>query len=197
MNRAFACRLLALVLALPPAPAQQPAASGGLRITVLEGEGAINNVKQRTPRTLAVRVEGANQQPLAGIPVTFTLPADGPGGSFPSGASATVTTDQQGRAVVRAFRPNALPGKIEIRVTASHQGQTARAVITQFNMAVESAPKPSGRGKTITVLAIVGGAAAAGAVIATRKGGSAGPTPTSAPPALSVVAGAGSVGPPP
>lgn len=199
MKRGGIASLLALELALAPGFAQAPP-SETLTIAVVEGEGAINNIRLRTPRDLIVQVSDENQRPASGAAVVFTLPAQGASGSFPNGQkTATVTTDQQGRAVARRFQPNTSAGKMEIRVNASWQGRTGRATITQFNMMVEpaAAPRKSGSGKLIAVLAIVGAGAAGGAVYATRKSSPASTAPAAPPvPVITITPGAGTLGPP-
>jgi hypothetical protein len=97
---------------------------------------------------------------------------------------------------VRGFRSNEVPGKIEILVNVSHQGQTGRATITQFNMDVpKTAVRKSGSGKIIGILAVVGGAAAGGAIAATRRGQTAAPAPAARPPIV-ITPGSGTVGAP-
>src|SRR5260370_7778764 len=49
-----------------------------LNIVVVEGEGAINNVRQRTAREPVVRVEDENHKPIVGPAVVFTLPTQAP-----------------------------------------------------------------------------------------------------------------------
>ena len=108
--------------------------AGKINIVIVEGEGAINNVRQRVAREPIVQVEDENRKPVAGAAVTFLLPNQGAGASFANGAqSLTITTDAQGRAVARGLRPNNVNGQYEIRVNASHQGRTANAVISQTN----------------------------------------------------------------
>src|SRR5688572_32982096 len=108
--------------------------AGKINIVIIEGEGAINNVRQRVAREPIVQVEDENRRPVAGAAVTFLLPNQGAGASFANGAqSLTITTDAQGRAVARGLRPNNVNGQYEIRVNASHQGRTASAVINQTN----------------------------------------------------------------
>src|SRR3979409_61337 len=81
----------------PPAPR--------LNIIVVEGEGAINNVKQRTSRETIVQVEDENHKPVAGAAVAFALPSQGAGGTFAGvGQNFSTITDAQGRAVARGFR---------------------------------------------------------------------------------------------
>lgn len=199
MKRGGLAWVLALELALAPGFAQTPP-SETLSVTVIEGEGAINNTRLRTARDLVVQVDDENKQPVAGAAVVFTLPSQGASGSFADNQKiATVTTDPQGRAVARRFQPNTAAGKLEIRVNASWKGRTGRATITQFNMLVEpaAAPKKPGSGKLVAILAIVGAGAAGGAVYATRKGGSTSAAPAAPPvPVITITPGAGTLGPP-
>lgn len=180
----------------PTLAAEQTGTESQLKVVVVQGQGAINNVRSRTSNEIIVRVEDESQQPVAGASVAFTLPSQGPSGSFVNGEQTLVlTTDNMGTAVARGLTPNRVEGKLEIRITASHQGKTASAAITQFNMAVQN-PKSGGSGKWIAILVAAGAAGAAGAVLGTRNGSSPNtPTPT-APPVISISAGSGSVGPP-
>ena len=168
-----------------------------LDIVIVEGEGAVNNIGQPAARDLAVRVEDENKKPVAGAAVTFTLPAQGAGGTFINQTGqATAMSDAKGLAMIRGLRPNKLAGKVEILVVASYKGQTARATVTQFNMLVRNAPKKSGSGKVILILSLVGAAAAGGAYAGTHKSGT---TATPAPPAPAVIGitpGTGTVGAP-
>jgi hypothetical protein len=186
-------------LATPVLP-QQPAPARKLNIVIVEGEGAINNVRQRTAREPIVQVEDENRRPVAGAIVIFTLPDQGASGVFLDGSrTLTVTTGPDGRAVARGFRPNNVEGKIEIRVNASQSGAApASATITQINQAVVGAAAAGGvSGKLIAILAIAGGAAAGGIVAATRGGNGNGTQPTSTqPPATVIAPGSATVGPP-
>src|SRR5258708_17658844 len=106
-----------------------------LFINIVEGEGALNNVKQRVNREPIVQVEDENHKPIAGAAVVFFLPTSGPGGAFANGSQTlTVTTDSLGRAAATGIRPNHQTGQMQIRVTASHGGLTASAIITQMNI---------------------------------------------------------------
>lgn len=168
-----------------------------LNVSVVEGQGAINNIRQKSVREMVVLVEDEKRQPIPGASVVFTLPSQGPSGAFVNGEKTlVVATDSLGKAAARGLTPNSVAGKMEIRVTASHQGKTASATITQFNMAVQNA-KSGGSGKWIAILAAVGAAGAAGAVLGTRGGSSPAPTAPPPPPAvITISAGSGSVGPP-
>src|ERR1051326_8578345 len=55
----------------------QSLAAASLRITVVEGEAVIHNIRQPVPRDLVVRVEDENRRPVARANASFTLPAHG------------------------------------------------------------------------------------------------------------------------
>ena len=169
-----------------------------LNIVIVEGEGAINNIRQRIAREPIVQVEDENRRPVAGAAVTFFLPNQGPSGVFADGSrTLTVTTDSQGQAVARGIQSNNIQGKFEIRVSASHEGQTASTAIGQTNM-LTAAAAGAGAGagisaKLIAILAVAGAAAAGGTAFAlTRNGNDA---PTAVPPSV-LTPGTPAVGPP-
>src|SRR5262249_30679358 len=92
--------LLLVVNALPPAArAQEPSS---LRIVIVEGDGAINNIRQRVNREPVVQVEDENHKPIAGAVVVFFLPDQGPSGTFVNDSKTlTLTTDNMGQATAR------------------------------------------------------------------------------------------------
>jgi len=157
---------------------QTPATKPVLNIVVIEGEGAINNIRQRTAREPIVEVQDENRRPVAGALVLFALPRSGPGGTFPNGATTlSVTTDQQGRAVARGLQPNRNSGQYNITVTASYAGATVTATIAQVNAVVAAgaagggaAAAGIGLGTKVAIVAgvaasaTVGGLAASGAI---------------------------------
>ena len=178
MTAVLVQRVLLVVLVLlnllhAPAWAQQ--AVTGLSITIVEGEGAINNVRQRVNREPIVQVEDENHKPVAGAVVVFLLPDQGASGTFANGSRMFMTTtDNQGRAAARGIRPNNQSGPMQIRVTASFQGLTASSLITQTNAAGAAAASGAGLStgaKWAIVLAIAGGAAAGGIIAATHGSG--------------------------
>jgi hypothetical protein len=178
-------------------PATAPAASS-LNLVVIEGEGATNNIRQRTARDPVVQVEDENHKPIAGAIVVFTLPSNGAGGSFANGAkTVSMVSDSKGQAVAHGLKPNGLKGQFKIHVNASYQGQTASTSITQTNAALTAsgaAAHAGVSGKLIAVLVVAGAAAAGGAYYATHNGSSS-PAPSPAPP-ITIAAGTGTVGPP-
>ena len=171
-----------LAVALPYflVAAQMPAqeAIESLRIEIVEGDGAINNVRQRFAREPIVQVEDQNRKPVAGAVVTFVLPNQGASGVFANGSRTfTTLTDSNGRAAARGVRPTN-NGKFEIRVNASKDGKTASATIGVTNVLVASAMTG---GKLAALLLVLGGAAAAGVAVAVNSGG--GNSTTATPPA--------------
>jgi hypothetical protein len=165
---------------------------------IVEGEGAINNIRQRTAREPIVEVQDENNRPVAGATVVFLLPGSGPGGAFPDGArSLTVITGRDGRAAARGFRHNGEAGRFEIQVNVSYQELAATATIRQAN-AVLTAAGGGVSGKLIAILAIAGGAAAAGIAVAATGGGNGngGVTPPPGTPPATVTPGVPSVGGP-
>jgi hypothetical protein len=162
-----------------------------LHIVVLEGDGAINNVRSTHSKEPVVRIEDANNRGVSGAVVTFLAPTGGAGGYFGDGGSSlTLTTDDRGEAVARRLHANRIAGTFQIRVSASRGGRTAVASITQTNVD----PGSHTPTRTVALLAILGGAAAAGAAVALH-GGKAKPA-SPAPSATIVVPGTPGIGGP-
>jgi len=174
-------------------PAQEPPPKLG--IVIVEGEGAINNLKDQTIHPPVIQVQDENQKPVAGAAVVFFLPNQGPGGTFFDGTrSLTVTTDAQGRASIRGIRFNRISGQMQIRVTASSGGQTATATITQTNVGGPGgSPGLSTAAKVIIIVAIAAGVTV-GAVLATRGGSSS--SSANLPPPITITPGTPTVGAP-
>jgi hypothetical protein len=156
--------------------------SPALRIVVLEGEGAVNIIQQKTAVRPLVEVRDRNNLPVAGATVTFTIGGGQPA-AFAAGAQTlTVTTNAAGQAAASGF--NVLgSGALNIQVQAAYQGQIATAAIAQTNVATAAAASQAaaqaatsgaggaGGGISATTIAVVGGAVAGGAVVATQVAG--------------------------
>jgi len=195
--------VLAGLLALPIPPgarAQEPAPK--LNLVIVEGEGAINNIRQRTAREPIVQVEDENHKPVAGAAVLFLLPEHGPGGTFADGShTLSVTTNAQGRAAARGIHLNNTQGQFQIQVNASYNGMTASTTITQ-SIAVAGAAGAGGTtaaatglsGKVIAIIVVAAAAAAGGAAYAATHSGS-NPAATAAT-GTTITPGTGTVGPP-
>ena len=153
-------------------------AAPGLTLQIVQGDGAIHNIRESQFVDAVARVTD-NGQPVADAIVTFLLPQVGPSGRFTEGAVLTLTTGADGTATARGFRPNSLTGQFEIRVTVSHNGRTARASLLQTNAAPVEALVRKSRSRTYVILGLIAGGAAAGAAAA--LGGSSGSPAASAP----------------
>jgi len=193
---------LAGLMAFPLVPGAAAQDTGlKLNLVVVEGEGAINNIRQRTAREPIVQVEDENHKPIAGAVVVFTLPEQGAGGTFAGGQhTLTVMSDNQGRAIAHGLKPNKVEGRYEIHVNASYNGQNTNTNISQTNAIVAGAGGAAAgavSAKLIVILAVAAAAAAGGAIYATHSGGgnNSGITGTGTP-AVIISPGTGTVGPP-
>jgi hypothetical protein len=198
------CYLLAGSLVLPMSPvafAQAPAHT--LNLVIVEGDGAINNIRQRTAREPIVQVEDENHKPVAGAAVLFLLPEHGAGGTFADGShSFQVVTNAQGRASARGIHLNNVQGQFQIQVTASFNGMTASTVISQSVAAGAAAGAGGGAAvgaalsaKVIVIIVVAAAAVAGGAAYAaTHSGGSSNNSTTVT--GTTITPGNGTVGPP-
>jgi hypothetical protein len=139
---------MVLIFAICPVPAlfAQASAVGqsvaatpmSLHITILDGEDALNSIRERTAREPIVQVEDENHKPVAGALILFSVNSgpEGATGSF-SGVSSTlsVTTGADGRGVAHGLLPNKTPGKYTITVTATLGALVATTIIHQSNVA--------------------------------------------------------------
>jgi hypothetical protein len=169
-----------------------------LNLVIVEGEGAINNIHQRTAREAIVQVQDENHKPIAGASVIFLLPSQGAGGQFANGSQMlAVTSDSQGNAIARGIQLNRAQGSFQIHVTASFNGRTASTDIHMSSVAAAAGTATvAGLSiKLIVVLMAVGAAAATGAAYyATHSGGSSSSTPT--PGVVTLTPGTATVGGP-
>ena len=148
-----------------------------LNIAIVEGDGAVNNIRQRMAREPMVQVTDENRKPIAGAVVVFLLPNQGAGGAFANGAkSLTTLTDANGNAVARGMQANRLSGQYQIKVTASHQGQTSSTAINMTN-AVLTGAAATGISMKLLLILVAGGATAAGIAVAASGGGGGGTPP--------------------
>jgi hypothetical protein len=137
-------------------------------------------------------VEDENHKPVAAAAVVFSLPSSGPSGTFANGSQTlTVTTDATGRAAATGIHPNHVLGKMQIRVTASANGLSASAVITQTNIAGANV----GRGLSTPAKLAILGAVVVGIGVGVYfgvKGGGTGPQT-----GITITPGVPTVGAPP
>src|SRR5579872_4904706 len=154
MNRRF---LLALFLA-----SAAVAQNTSLKIVIVEGQGAINNIRLPRSKEPVIEVVDPDGAPIPGVAVNFTLPPTGPGGDFLDGKTLSTVTDEHGRAVGRGLHANKVTGQYTIEISASYHGETAHAAVTQTN-AEPAALEKKGSSKKFLWIALIGAAAAGGA----------------------------------
>ena len=178
--------VLVLSLAAGPGGAQQAGVNrNGLKIVVLEGEGAVNVIQRKTAVAPVVEVRDRNDLPVAGATVTFAI--TGKGAAFAGGAqNITVTTNAAGRAAAAALSP-INNGAVQIQVSAAFEGQTGAATIGQTNVMTASQAGSSGSGGSNggglsgTTIAGLLAAAAGGAAVAVKTATQADAPATTAP----------------
>ena len=151
--------LLCSLLALAPQTvrAEQAEPPTELNIVIVDGDGGVNNLRQRVVREPIVRVEDQNHKPVAGATVSFLLPGNGAGGTFVNGGKLlTVTTDAKGQAIARGILANKVPGQYAIHVTASAGKVTATQTIAQSNVGAVAPLSTAAIGGIVAAVATVG-----------------------------------------
>ncbi|HWF48874.1 MAG TPA: hypothetical protein VG168_17835, partial [Bryobacteraceae bacterium] len=113
--------LLALIPLIAGAWQLQPSA---FHISIIDGEGALNNVQGRLAREPVVQVEDRNHRRVPGAYVVFDSPKSGPTAVFADGSNHfAATTGADGRAAATGMRPNNVNGSFNIDVHVFLQGQ--------------------------------------------------------------------------
>jgi len=173
------------LLAVEPNPKKK------LTVEVLQGQGVEHDITAPRESSITIRVADETQKPVVGAVVVLQLPQRGPGGNFSNGTRfETILSAANGQATVQGFRPNSVPGEFPIMATVSYRDyQSVTLDIEQKNVAPAAQPgKPSpvqatkrDSRKLITLVAIVGGAAA-GAALGLSGGGSRGASSPQTPP---------------
>ena len=185
-----------------PRPQNAPG-QAALKIVVLDGEGAVNIIQQKTATAPVIEVRDQNDLPVAGAAVRFGIRSGR--AAFGGARTLSVTTDAAGRAVATGFAPTG-SGALQITATATFQGQAAAVTIAQTTVTtVAQAAAVSGAGTTAgagagggglstTTIGVIAGAVAGGAFVAkelasqsgaTYKGNYSGNVNTAFPPSLS------------
>jgi len=171
--------------AMPPpqaAPASAPTVET-MRVLVLQGQNAVNSIREGIVTMPVVEVHDENDLPVEGADVAFELPATGAGGTFPGGQTTmSVKSDLRGQAAA-SFVLNPEPGRFVIKVSASLRNRTGHTTINQTNALEAGQEKSSTRKIKWWKVAIAAGAAGLiiGIVVATRGGSSSSNTVTLTP----------------
>jgi hypothetical protein len=141
-------------------------AQTGLKIVVLEGNGARAVIAKPAPKPIMVRVVDSSNRPVAGATVVFTAPANGPSSNFVNGSNSMIVfTNAQGVAMAQDYRANSAAGDYRIQVEAAYMGDVTTLAIAHTNVA------PQRSNSRLFLIALAAGGAA-GAVLATRSGDS-------------------------
>jgi hypothetical protein len=168
-----------------------------LKVHVLQGNGAVNNIATGNITTPVVEVRDENDAPVEGADVVFHLPTTGPGGIFGDQKFVfTTKTNSQGQARCARFKPGSQVGRFEITVAVSSAGRTGHVVVHQSNSETDFAVEAQHtstlkRKKWWLIGAGLTGGAVAGIVIATHGGST-----SSVSSSYTISAGAISFGPP-
>ena len=162
----------------------QPAPPGKLKINVLAGQGAVNNILQGVAAQPAVEVVNEANAPVAGAEVTFETPAEGAGATFFGTRTYTGQTDARGRVQVNGMAPNNFPGKFNITVKAKTANAAGETTIAQSNGGPNSLPAgtsnyQASKKKFWIITAAVLGAAVGGGIAASNASGGGNGTTTS------------------
>src|SRR5262249_25451637 len=147
------------------------------KIVVVEGEGAVNIIQQKTAVAPVIEVRDRNDQPVSGAIVKFAIQRGK--ASFDGARTLTVTTNAAGRATATGLTATG-KGALQIGASAAFQGQTATISIAQTTVvtaaeAASAAPATGGASagglSHAAIAGIVGGAGAgvAAALVATKK----------------------------
>src|SRR4051794_28127180 len=102
-NKAWSIALLVTCLFLL---ANSASAQKALELTVVDGEGAFNDIKGGPARTPVGEVKDEGGRPVDNAKVVFQLPNMNASGTFPDGSrTLIVSPDTQGRAVAAGIKP--------------------------------------------------------------------------------------------
>jgi hypothetical protein len=133
--------LIAALMVCPALVAQESAPAEvqphSLYISILDGEGALNDIRERTAREPIVEIQDENHKPVAGALVLFAVDNPGSGSPFATfnGASTlSVQTDAAGRAVGQGFNVGRRRGQFKVHVRASKGQAVAEAVFVETNV---------------------------------------------------------------
>src|SRR5262245_51857407 len=119
------------------------AQAAALKIVVVEGEGAVNIIQQKTAVAPMVEVRDRNDQPVSGAVVRFAIHKGR--AAFNGARTLSVTTDALGRATATGLTPLG-NGPLQIGASAAFQGQTATIAIAQTNVLTAAQASAAGSG---------------------------------------------------
>jgi hypothetical protein len=161
-----------------------------LKVSALAGDDGMNDLERHVMSPLVVQVLDQNDRPVEGAEVVFRFPLNGPGAIFRNGnTSQTVRTNGRGQAAAVNWMANNQVGTFSVRVSASYGNELGETTVSMTNVTRISENAKKGKkeakwysSKWVKIALISGGAAlVAGIILATRGGGSSGPSVTITP----------------
>jgi hypothetical protein len=115
-----------------------------LSLRASDGAAQSTQVYQPFDTALQATVRDASNNPLGGVPVTFTAPATGASGTFAGGAlSATALSDANGVASAPTFTANGTTGSYSVGISLG-SGTTTTAIGLTNTLGTPAAIVPSG-----------------------------------------------------
>lgn len=156
-----------------------------LKISIIEGQGGVNSLKQKAGSPIVVEVRDETGRVVPAARVEFTTPGSGPTGSVEGKHTFLAWTDTVGRARVANLVPNG-EGSFPVTVEARFAGKIGKTTFNENNSQnaaiVFHYNKPNHKLRnTLIIAGVVGAAALAIGLSLALSGGTkaAAPTPTS------------------
>ncbi len=111
--------------------------TSGYRVTIVDGDGALNSVSARTAHDSVIQVKDANRRSISGAYVEFDAPTSGASAAFANGSTHfATTTNTDGLAVASNLKNNGVPGSFALLVHVSYRGQNiGEAQVHETNVA--------------------------------------------------------------
>ncbi len=124
--------ILSALLVLKPLPAQTPANSAPLAISVVNNDGSVTAAGARAQRGFTLQITDSSGAPVSDAAVVLRFPDAAPTATFTDGTHAAVAyTDATGRAEVSGMQWSTEPGLVPIKVTATKGAAHAGTILEQ------------------------------------------------------------------
>lgn len=104
--------------------------SGNFNLSATGGTPQSTRVNTAFPTALQATVRDVNNNPVSGIPVTFTAPGSGPSGTFGGQLTASGITNSSGVATAPSYTANTIAGGYTVTATAPGQSTLAAFSLT-------------------------------------------------------------------
>jgi hypothetical protein len=126
-------------------------------ISVMDGQGAWNNVQASSAHEPVIQVRDRNRKPVAGAYVEFDTPSSGAGVLFANGATHfSSTTNSEGIATAADMRNNGVAGVFLIYVHVSYEGQSVGETTVRQTNGTRKVASLSGNSQDAAISSAVG-----------------------------------------